>query len=97
MARRKTILSAVAFAAVLGALLVRATTLHSVNAAPLIYRVVSNVNDLDAVEGLAPPGRVVELWTKQRNFKEGTDDPSDPFGWCRWKNNGVPVRVGDPL
>jgi hypothetical protein len=30
---------------------VRATTVHSDNFAPLIYRVVSNVNDLDAVEG----------------------------------------------
>lgn len=92
---RRTIVAPVALAAVLGALLVRATTLHSVNAAPLIYRIVTNVNDLDGVEGLAPPGRVVELWTKQRNFKEGTlEDPADVFGWCRWKNNGDPIRVG---
>jgi hypothetical protein len=94
MAKRPTIVSAVALAAVLAALLVRATTLHSVNAAPLIYRVVSNVNDLDGVEGTAPPGRVVELWTRQRNFKEGTDDASDPFAWCRWKNSGDPIRIG---
>ncbi len=94
MTKRRIILPSVALAAVLGALLVRATTLHSVNAAPLIYRVVGNVNDLDAVEGLAPPGRVVELWTRQRNFIEGIEDPSDQFAWCRWKNNGVPIRVG---
>ncbi|HJQ83353.1 MAG TPA: hypothetical protein VKA21_04710 [Candidatus Binatia bacterium] len=94
MARRRMFVSAAALAAVLGALLVRATTLHSVNAAPLIYRVVSNVNDLDGVEGSAPPGRIVELWMKQRNFKEGTDDASDPFTWCRWKNDGNPVRLG---
>jgi len=94
MATRSTILSAVALAAVLAALFARATTVHSVNFAPLIYRVVSNVNDLDSVEGSAPPGKVVELWTRQRNFKEGTDDATDPFGWCRWKNNGVPVRIG---
>jgi hypothetical protein len=94
MAKRSTIAAAVALAAVLGALLVRATTVHSVNFAPLIYRVVSNVNDLDAVEGVAPPGKVVELWSRQRNFKEGTEDAIDPFGWCKWKNNGTPIRLG---
>jgi hypothetical protein len=94
MVKRGPILSAVALGGLLAALLGRATILHSVNAAPLIYRVVGNVNDLDAVEGMAPPGRVVELWVRQRNFKEGTDDPSDPFGWCQWKNQGSPVRVG---
>src|SRR5207237_168687 len=79
---------------VLVALVLRATTLHSVNGAPLVYRVVSNVNDLDGVEGMAPPGRVVELWYRQRNFKEGTDDASDPFAWCAWKNGGNAVRIG---
>jgi hypothetical protein len=93
MTKRSTIASAVALATVLAALLVRATTLHSVNYAPLIYRVVSNVNDLDGVEGVAPPGKVVELWTRQRNFKEGNDG-TDPFGWCSWKHDGVPIRLG---
>jgi hypothetical protein len=94
MAKRRTILSAVVFGGVVAALLARATTLHSVNANPLIYRAVSNVNDLDSVEGMAPPGKVVELWVRQRNFKEGTDDAVDPFAWCHWKNGGTPVRVG---
>ena len=95
MAKRPTIVSAVVLAAVLGALLVRATNVHSVNGQPLIYRAVSNVNDLDAVEGTAPPGRVVELWARQRNFKEGTETPNaDPFRWCGWKNGGTPIRVG---
>jgi hypothetical protein len=93
MAKRSTIVSAVALAAVVAALLARATTLHSVNFAPLIYRVVSNVNDLDGVEGMAPPGKVVELWVRQRNFKEGNDG-TDPFAWCRWKNDGAPIRLG---
>src|SRR5207249_11812340 len=57
-------------------------------------RVVSHVSDLDAGEGLAPPGRVDELWFRQRNFKEGTDDASDPFAWCGWKNGGDAVRIG---
>ena len=79
MTKGSSIGGSVALGGVLVALVLRATTLHSVNGAPLVYRVVSNVNDLDAVEGLAPPGRAVELWVKQRNFKEGTDEASDPF------------------
>jgi len=95
MANRPLIASAVVMAAVLGALLVRATDVHSVNAQPLIYRATSNVNDLDSVEGSAPPGRFVELWVRQRNFKEGTSLPdADPFAWCGWKNNGNAVRIG---
>ena len=94
MARGSRMVGSVALGGVLVALVLRATTLHSVNDAPLIYRVVSNVNDLDGVEGMAPPGRVVELWFKQRNFKEGTDDASDPFSWCGWKNRGDAVRLG---
>jgi hypothetical protein len=83
-----------AFAAAPAALLGRATTTHSVAASPLIYRAVSNVNDLDSVEGMAPPGSTVELWARQRNFIEGVlDDPTDPFGWCAWKNNGNPIWV----
>src|SRR6476620_1277481 len=95
MAKRPIIGSAGALAAVLGALLVRATNVHSVNAQPLIYRAVSNVNDLDSVEGSAAPGKVVELWVRQRNFREGGNTPdADPFGWCAWKNNGNAVRIG---
>src|SRR5207253_2917951 len=94
MAKGSSIVGSIALGGVLVALVMRATTLHSVNGAPLIYRVVSNVNDLDGVEGLAPPGRVVELWFKQRNFKEGNDDASDPFAWCGWKNGGDAVRIG---
>src|SRR5437870_10342757 len=94
MAKGSSIVGSVALGGVLVALVLRATTLHSVNGAPLVYRVVSNVNDLDRVEGLAPPGRVVELWAKQRNFKEGTDDATDPFAWCGWKNGGNAVRIG---
>jgi hypothetical protein len=95
MAKKPIVLSAAALVAVLGALLVRATTVHSVNAQPLIYRAVSNVNDLDSVEGMAAPGRVVELWARQRNFKEGTTAPdADPFAWCSWKNGGNAIRLG---
>ncbi len=76
------------------ALTLRAVTVHSVGSAPLIYRVTSNNNDLDSVEGLAPPGRLVELWYKQRNFREGIEDGVDPFSWCGWKNNGNPIYLG---
>jgi len=92
MAKRSVFVSSAAVAAVLIALVMRATTLHSVNAAPLIYRATANVNDLDSVEGLAPPGQYVELWVKQRNFREGNDG-SDPFSWCGWKNSGRSARA----
>ncbi len=93
MAKRSTIIGSVALAAVLAGLVLRATAVHSVNWAPLIYRAIANVNDLDAVEGVAPPGKVVELWVKQRNFKEGNQS-DDPFAWCGWKHNGTPILVG---
>src|SRR2546430_3132631 len=73
--------------------MLRAVTVHSVNAQPLIYRATASVNDLDMVEGLAPPGRVVELWARQRNFIEGSDDSADSFTWCGWKNKGNPIRL----
>ena len=94
MVKRSVFLTSAAVAAVLVALALRATTVHSVGAAPLIYRAVANVNDLDSVEGLAPPGRVVELWTRQRNFREGDNGTTDPFSWCAWKNGGTPIRIG---
>jgi hypothetical protein len=72
----------------------RAVTVHSVGNAPVVYRVTTNNNDLDSVEGLAPPGRLIELWYKQRNFREGIDGGTDPFSWCAWKNNGSPIRLG---
>ena len=64
MEKRSVFVSSAALAAVLVALVMRATTLHSVNAAPLIYRATASVNDLDTVEGLAPPGQYVELWVE---------------------------------
>ena len=93
MAKRSLVLPAGAFGAVLVWLALRAVTAHSVGAAPLIYRITTNVNDLDGVEGLAPPGRTVELWMKQRTFKEGTDGATDAFAWCAWKNGGGLVRI----
>jgi hypothetical protein len=75
----------------------RAVTVHSVPAAPLIYRVVANNNDLDRVEGLAVPGRVVELWYKQRSFREGADAGNDVFSWCTWKNGGKAVLLGTTI
>ena len=94
MASRSTFVGAVASAAVLSAFVLRAVTVHSVGAAPLIYRVTVNHNDLDSLDGLAPPGRTVELWYRQRSFKEGQDGTGDPFSWCAWKNRGQAVQIG---
>lgn len=93
MAKRSLIVPAVALGALAIGLALRATTVHSVGAAPVIYRVTTNVNDLDGVEGLAPPGRTVELWAKQRSFKEGEDGTPDPFAWCAWKNRGEMIQL----
>jgi len=75
-------------------LVLRAVTVHSVPVSPLIYRVVTNNNDLDGVEGLAIPGRTVELWYKQRNFREGAESGGDAFSWCGWKNGGTAALLG---
>ena len=93
MAKRSLIVPVALFGAVLVGLALRAVTAHSVGPQPLIYRVTTNVNDLDGVEGLAPPGRFVELWMRQRTFKEGEDGTADPFSWCTWKNHGNMVQV----
>src|SRR5262245_48901131 len=93
MAKRRVIVGSVAFGVLLVALAIRATSLHSMGAQPFIYRATAKVNDLDSVEGLAPPGSYVELWVKQRNFREG-DPELDPFSWCAWKNGGNPIQIG---
>jgi hypothetical protein len=97
MSHRQKLLVIAGGIVVLSGLVLRAVTVHSVGNAPLIYRVTSNNNDLDSVEGIAPPGRVVELWYRQRNFREGLEyaEPGqDPFSWCSWKNGGNPVQLG---
>lgn len=75
----------------------RAVTVHSVGTVPEIHRVRVLNNDLESVEGLAPPGAVVELWYRQRNFKEGAASGSDRFSWCGWKNGGEPVMLGSAV
>ena len=94
MSYRKKLVVIAAGVVALAGLMLRAVTVHSVGNAPLIYRVTTNNNDLDSVDGLAPPGRLVELWYKQRNFREGIEGGVDPFSWCAWKNNGNPIYLG---
>jgi hypothetical protein len=94
MRKRLVVLGPLVFGATLAALALRATTLGAVGTQPLIYRVTSLVNDLDTVEGLAPPHAWVELWVKQRNFIEGEGgSTTDPFSWCGWKNNGNAILI----
>lgn len=69
----------------------RAVTVHSVGATPEVVRVTVANNDLDAVDGIAPPGSQVELWYRQRTFREGD---ARNFSWCGWKNDGNAVRLG---
>jgi len=62
-------------------LVLRAVAVQSVDAAPEVVRVTVKSNDLDGVIGVAQPGETVELWYRQRNFREGT---SQGFSWCGW-------------
>src|SRR5262249_33978108 len=96
MSHGQRVMVAAASTVVLSGLVLRAVTVHSVGNAPLIYRVTTNNNDLDGVEGLAAPGRLVELWYRQRNFREGIEraEPGqDAFSWCAWKNRGNAVLL----
>src|SRR5262245_28457564 len=63
-------------------------------AVPEVVRITAENNDLSAVDGLAPPGSAVELWYRQRNFREGD---SRGFSWCGWKNGGDAVQLGTAL
>lgn len=75
----------------LALLALRAVAVHSVGAVPEVVRVTAANNDLAAVDGLAEPGSLVELWYRQRNFREGD---GNGFSWCGWKNDGEPVLLG---
>jgi hypothetical protein len=94
MQRRRLVTGLVLAVGVLTAIVGHAITAFSVGAKPIIYRASANNNDLDGVEGLGTPGRVVQLWARQRNFKDGTPDGADAFQWCAWKNNANPTFVG---
>lgn len=97
MTTRSTVFAAAAGALVFAGLVLRAVTVHSVGNQPLIYRVTTSGNDLDSIEGIAAPGRLVELWYKQRNFVEGVIHGEDDFRWCSWKNGGTAVFLGRAL
>jgi len=75
----------------------RAVTVHSVGVVPEVHRVKALNNDLDSIEGLAPPGSAVEVWYRQRSFKEGAASGGDKFSWCGWKNEGEAVLLGTAL
>ena len=94
MQRRRLVTGLVLAVSVFTAIVGHAINVFSVGAKPIIYRATANNNDLDGVEGLGTPGRFVQLWARQRNFKDGTPDGPDIFQWCGWKNNGNPTYVG---
>jgi hypothetical protein len=94
MQRRRLVIGLVSAVSVVGALVGHAITVLGGPSQPLIYRATVNNNDLDGVEGLGTPGRVVQLWIRQRNFKDGAPDGADQFEWCAWKNQGAPVFIG---
>lgn len=94
MSSRSTFVGSGALAIALVGFTLRAVTVHSVGAIPIIHRVTTVNNDLDGVVGQGPPGRVVQLWYKQRSFREGKASGSDRFGWCAWKHGGQAIFLG---
>ncbi len=93
MQRRVPLLIWGVVGSVLLSLTLRAVTVRSQDPLPLIYRMTVLNNDLDQVEGTAPPGKTIELWYRQRNFIEGDTGPTDAFQWCRWKNEGRAIYI----
>src|SRR5262245_5008883 len=62
---------------------------------PVIDKMHILFNDLRALHGSGIPGTPLTVRYRQRNFREGQpDDPSDPFAWCAWKNNGNALVAG---
>ena len=92
--RRSRVVGGVVTGLAVAIVLARAASVLSVGPQPLIYRIGVGNNDLDSVDGLAIPGRLVKLWYKQRNFREGGDTSGDAFKWCAWKNQGDAVLLG---
>jgi len=61
---------------------------------PLIYRTTVNNNDLDGVEGLGTPGRVVQLWDPAAQL-QGTARPTARTcsRGARGKNDGAQTFI----
>jgi hypothetical protein len=93
MQRRRLVMGMVLAAGVITTILGNAVTAISIGGKPIVYRATVNNNDLEGVEGLGTPGRVVFLTVRQRNFKDGVVDGTDPFAWCEWKNNGAETPI----
>jgi hypothetical protein len=93
MQRRRLVMGMVLAAGVITTILGHAVTAISIGGKPIVYRATVNNNDLEGVEGLGTPGRVVFLSVRQRNFKDGVVDGVDPFSWCAWKNNGAETPI----
>ena len=94
MRRGRLVFGMVLVGGVMTALLGSAVTAVSVGGKPFVYRATVNTNDLDGVEGIGTPGRWVQLWFRQRTFKDGTPEGPDRFEWCAWKNSGDEVYLG---
>jgi hypothetical protein len=69
--------------------------------APWIQKLEVRNNDLAAVQGKGVAGTAINIYYRQRNFKEGYWDVSepgvDPFSWCSWLNNGNAIYLGSAV
>src|SRR5262245_16445905 len=70
--------------------------------APWIQKMELRTNDLVALEGRGVPGTAIDIYYRQRNFKQGIASggagcgPLFPlcFEWCDWLNGGNAIRLG---
>jgi hypothetical protein len=73
--------------------------------APWIERIELRTNDLKELHGRGVPGTAVDVYYRQRNFKQGCTSCSEPietclvcaalpFEWCSWLNGGNAIFLG---
>src|SRR5262245_47226017 len=61
--------------------------------APWIERIEIRNNDLSALQGRGLPGTIIDIWDRQRNFKQGFPTTAPLFEWCNWLQ-GTALRLG---
>jgi hypothetical protein len=69
--------------------------------APWIDRMEIRDNDLVGLRGRGVPGTQIDIYYRQRNFRQGVFYCLPPatcitFGWCDWLNGGNALYLGSP-
>src|SRR5262245_44439914 len=62
--------------------------------APWIERMEIRNNDLSALQGRGVPGTIIDVYYRQRNFRQGFPATAPLFEWCGWLLGGNALRLG---